>query len=183
MGAVGVFLMAIGIMILVFVGIPFCIRIAIERNKKPKPEFPYFELMGLTRDDAKKMYDCDDVPFGYFSYDKVTKVICEFRFPYEEFYEYEKYYEMLDSFAKENKIKIEEQANSYDFIYKIVDFQPPINECGLVKEDNVYRNDIQRKCDNLLAKKLNEISERNKVKNFNERKSAKGKKSKKWVFF
>lgn len=181
----GAFLIAIGVVILVFVGIPFCIRIAIERNKKPKPKFPYFELMGLTRDDAKKRYDCDDVPFGYFSYDEVTKAICEFRFPYEDFYEYEKYYEMLDNFAKENKIKIEEQANSSYFDYKIVDFQPPINECGLVKEDNVYRNDIQGRCDKLLAKKLNEISERNKLKNFNERReeSAKGKKSKKWIFF
>ena len=184
MGTVVGFLMAI-VIILVFVVIPFCVRVIIDRNKKPKPKFPYLELMGLTKDEAEKRYDCQDVPFSMLIVDKDTNVIRGFEFSHEEFYQYNKYYEMLDSFAKQNNIKIEEQAGSSYFKYKIVDFQPPINECGLVKEDNYFRRDIQERCDRLLAKRLNEITERNKVKNFNERReeSAKGKKSKKWIFF
>ena len=38
--------------------------------------------------------------------------------------DFRKYYEMLDSFAKNNQVKILDDVEGEYFIYKIVDFEP-----------------------------------------------------------
>ena len=126
---------------------------------KLKPKFPYLELMGLTVEEAEEKYDCKDVLSKCI---KRSNVIVGFKFYYKEHYDYRKYYQMLEEFAKANNIAIIEEPTCMGefkyFKYEVVDFNPSNENCGLIKLDkNKNREYIERECDKLLANDMKEI--------------------------
>lgn len=165
----GIFLFILGnLFLVVLIYKTFC-------KPKPKPQFPYLELMGLTLKEAKKMYDFGEkFPFDKLSFEK--GVINGFSFPYSHYYDYNKYYGILDEFAKRYKIKIVEDPNDcyypvrqYEFSYKVVDFNPPTKECGLHKANIHVSKTIERACDVLLRQVLEKMAYNNKVEEYKKR--------------
>jgi len=162
------------------IGLIFIRKKIIEKQKSSNVEFPYFELMGLTIEEARKKY--------HPSNDVIMNLLCQngiiygFRFHYSNFYHYKKYYEMLDSFAKDKQVKILDDVNGAYFKYKIVDFEPPKDECGVYREDkyelDTYgqianskeeRDWIETKCDEIITNALNRVCFEKKVERFKER--------------
>lgn len=141
---------------------------------KPKPKFPYLELMGLTEEEAEKNYDCEDVSSKCI---KRSNVIVGFKFFYNKHYYYKKYYQMLEEFAKAKNLRIiEEPTCSYEFKYEVVDFNPSNENCGLIKTDgNKNREYIERECDRLLANDMRDIVFLGGVKEYKQKQRKGGK--------
>lgn len=174
--------------------VSFLIGLICRRKKKlekQKPsntsntEFPHFELMGLTIEEARKKYRPSHSVIMNLLWQ--NNIICGFKFHYSDFYHYKKYYEMLDSFAKNNQVKILDDVEGEYFIYKIVDFEPLEDECGVYREDNKYELDtwnydvrqianskkerdwIESKCNEIITNALNRVCFEKKVERFKER--------------
>ena len=153
----------------------------LEKQKPSNTKFPYLELMGLTIEEARKKYRPSHNVIMNLIWQ--NDIICGFKFHYSDFYQYRKYYEMLDSFAKNNQIKILDDVEGEYFSYKIVDFEPQEDECGVYREDNKYELDtwgqianskkerdwIESKCDEIITNALNRVCFEKKVERFKER--------------
>ena len=144
-------------------------------QRKRKLEFPYLELLGMSLDEAKAkrlVTCCNTIDEPVKTSNVITKdnVIIGIKFFYKEYYDYNKYYSLLENYAKRKRIRIVEITEDNYFIYKVANFSPPIEECGLFKKNEADRKKIENVCNELLQRDLQQVVFFEQVKNYKKRK-------------
>ena len=144
-------------------------------QRKRKLEFPYLELLGMSLDEAKAkrlVTCCNTIDEPVKTSNVITKdnVIIGIKFFYKEYYDYNKYYSLLENYAKRKRIRIVEITEDNYFIYKVANFSPPIEECGLYKKNEADRKKIENVCNELLQRDLQQVVFFEQVKNYKKRK-------------
>lgn len=160
-----------------------------ENKEGSEVRFPYTELIGLTKEDYERKYGVKyDVHFplddrsSYMidreCYGKTIITGVKFCIDYnKEFsYDYKKYYNILEEFAKARNIKIVSKViypriitDNWYLIYEVVDFNCSNEDSGLEKWNDHTR--FEEFCESKLQKQLNDITFLNDVERFNNKKS------------
>jgi len=146
--------------------------------------YPYTNIIGLTEDEYRNrehLLCFDEVRkielITRKCYNKNIIVGVRFHVGYStEFdYNYKKYYDALEKFAKDRKVRVGSRVKDYGYdnglyiSYTVDNFNPSEEECGLFKMNNHAR--FEEFCDSKLQKQLNDISFLNDVERFNNKKS------------